>query len=65
MAKQDKNSGIQPAAGLIRYFDEESEDAIQIPELYAVDVCSGVEQEKGKKSKMLMYDFIERVRRIN
>ena len=41
------------------------EDAIQIPRLYAVDVCSGVEQEKGKKSKMLMHDFIERVKRIN
>ena len=41
------------------------EDAIQIPRLYAVDVCSGVEQEKGKKSKILMHDFIERVKRIN
>ena len=29
MAKE-KGSGIQQAAGLIRYFDEESEDAIQI-----------------------------------
>ena len=30
MAKEKKSSGIQQAAGLIRYFDEESEDAIQI-----------------------------------
>ena len=28
--KKDKGSGIQQAAGLIRYFDEESEHAIQI-----------------------------------
>ena len=44
---------------------ENIEDAIKIPELYAVDVCSGVEQEKGKKSKMLMHNFIEKVRRTN
>ena len=31
MAKKKDNSGIQQAAGLIRYFDEESEDALQIP----------------------------------
>ena len=30
MAKEKKGRGIQQAAGLIRYFDEESEDAIQI-----------------------------------
>ena len=30
MAKEKQGSGIQQAAGLIRYFDEESEDAIQI-----------------------------------
>ena len=32
MATKKKNdgSGIQQAAGLIRYFDEESDDAIQI-----------------------------------
>ena len=30
MTKDKKGSGIQQAAGLIRYFDEESEDAIQI-----------------------------------
>ena len=29
MAKEKKGSGIQQAAGLIRFFDEESEDAIQ------------------------------------
>ena len=44
---------------------ENVEDALKIPELYAVDVCSGVEEEKGKKSKMLMRNFIEKVRRIN
>ena len=44
---------------------ENIEDAIKIPELYAVDVCSGVEQEKGKKSKMLMHNFIEKVRSTN
>ncbi len=30
MAKEKKGGGIQQTAGLIRYFDEESEDAIQI-----------------------------------
>ena len=30
MAKEKKGGGFQQAAGLIRYFDEESEDAIQI-----------------------------------
>lgn len=40
-------------------------EAIKIPDLYAVDVCSGVEQEKGKKSKMLMRDFIRKVKRKN
>ena len=30
MAKEKKGSGIQQAAGLIRYFDEETEDTIQI-----------------------------------
>ena len=44
---------------------ENVEDALKIPELYAVDVCSGVEEEKGKKSNMLMRNFIEKVRRIN
>ena len=29
--KKREGSGIQQAAGLIRYFEEESEDAIQIP----------------------------------
>ena len=43
---------------------ENVEDALKIPELYAVDVCSGVEEEKGRKSKMLMRNFIEKVRRI-
>ena len=28
--KKEKGSGIQQAAGLIRYFDEESEDALHI-----------------------------------
>ena len=30
MAQKKEGGGIQQAAGLIRYFDEESEDAIQI-----------------------------------
>ncbi|HEV8360736.1 MAG TPA: preprotein translocase subunit Sec61beta [Candidatus Thermoplasmatota archaeon] len=30
MAKQEKNTGFQQAAGLIRYFDAEEETAIKI-----------------------------------
>ena len=37
------------------------EEAARIPDLYAVDVCSGVEEEKGIKSMSLMRDFIEKV----
>ena len=39
MAKDKKGSGIQQAAGLIRYFDEESEDAIQISRGTIYFVC--------------------------
>ena len=44
MAKEKKGSGIQQAAGLIRYFDEESEDAIQISKgmIYAACVIFSV-----------------------
>lgn len=45
--------------------EENVAEAIKIPDLYAVDVCSGVEQEKGKKSKMLMRNFIRKVKRKN
>ena len=39
MAKEKKGSGIQQAAGLIRYFDEESENAIQISKGLVYTVC--------------------------
>lgn len=39
MAKKKENSGIQQAAGLIRYFDEESEDALQIPKSAVYAAC--------------------------
>ncbi|MAK26357.1 MAG: preprotein translocase subunit Sec61beta [Euryarchaeota archaeon] len=39
MAKKKDNSGIQQAAGLIRYFDEESEDALQIPKSAVYFAC--------------------------
>ena len=39
MAKEKKGSGIQQAAGLIRYFDEESEDSIQISKGAVYFVC--------------------------
>lgn len=39
MAKDKKGSGIQQAAGLIRYFDEESEHAIQISKGMIYGVC--------------------------
>ena len=44
MAKEKKGSGIQQAAGLIRYFDEESEDAIQISKgmIYAACIIFSV-----------------------
>jgi len=41
MAKDKKGSGIQQAAGLIRYFDEESEDAIQISRGTIYFICIG------------------------
>ena len=39
MAKEKKGSGMQQAAGLIRYFDEESEDAIQISKGMIYSAC--------------------------
>ena len=39
MAKDKKGSGSQQAAGLIRYFDEESEVAIQISKGLVYTVC--------------------------
>ena len=39
MAKEKKGSGIQQAAGLIRSFDEESEDAIQISKTMIYVAC--------------------------
>ena len=39
MAKEKKGSGIQQAAGLIRYFDEETEDAIQISKGMIYTAC--------------------------
>ena len=39
MAKEKKGSGIQQAAGLIRYFDEESEAAIQISKWIVYAAC--------------------------
>ena len=39
MAKDKKGSGIQQAAGLNRYFDEESEDAIQISKGMVYTAC--------------------------
>ena len=39
MAKEKTGSGIQQAAGLIRYFDEESEDAIQISKTMIYVAC--------------------------
>ena len=39
MAKEKKGSGIQQAAGLIRYFDEESENAIQISKGLVYAAC--------------------------
>jgi preprotein translocase subunit Sec61beta len=41
MAKKD-GSGIQQAAGLIRYFDEESEDAWKITPLQFYIACIGL-----------------------
>jgi preprotein translocase subunit Sec61beta len=40
--KKDKGSGIQQAAGLIRYFDEESENAIQISKGVIYTACIGL-----------------------
>ena len=50
MAKEKKSSGIQQAAGLIRYFDEESEDAIQISKgsIYAICIIFSVGNYKDK-----------------
>ncbi len=40
--KKEKGSGIQQAAGLIRYFDEESEDALQISKGMVYTACIGL-----------------------
>ncbi|MAK04809.1 MAG: preprotein translocase subunit Sec61beta [Euryarchaeota archaeon] len=37
--KKEKGSGIQQAAGLIRYFDEESEDAWKISKTQVYVAC--------------------------
>ena len=37
--KKEKGSGIQQAAGLIRYFDEESEDAWKISKAQVYVAC--------------------------
>ena len=37
--KKEKGSGIQQAAGLIRYFDEESEDAWKISKTHVYVAC--------------------------
>ena len=40
--KKSDGSGIQQAAGLIRYFDEESEDAWKITPFQVYAACIGV-----------------------
>lgn len=42
MAKKEKNTGFQQAAGLIRYFDAEEETAIHIDPRVVVAVSFGV-----------------------
>ena len=42
MAKKSEGSGIQQAAGLIRYFDEESEDAWKITPTQIYLACIGL-----------------------
>lgn len=39
MAKQQKNTGFQQAAGLIRYFDAEEETAIHINPRFVIAAC--------------------------
>ena len=39
MAKKSEGSGIQQAAGLIRYFDEESEEAMKISPFQVYFAC--------------------------
>ena len=41
-SKKKSGANIQQAAGLIRYFDEESEDAIQIPKGALYFACISV-----------------------
>lgn len=40
--KKSDGSGIQQAAGLIRYFDEESEDAWKITPFQVYTACIGI-----------------------
>lgn len=42
MAKKSDGSGIQQAAGLIRYFDEESEDAMKIKKWHVYGACIAI-----------------------
>ena len=39
MAKKSEGSGIQQAAGLIRYFDEESEESMKISPFQVYFAC--------------------------
>ena len=43
MAKKSEGSGIQQAAGLIRYFDEESEESMKISpfQIYCLFIIGG------------------------
>ena len=55
MAKEKKGQGFQPAAGLIRYFDAEDSNAIQITKgavimaciltIMVVEIAAGIDRE--------------------
>lgn len=42
MAKQEKNTGFQQAAGLIRYFDAEEETSLKIDPRFVMGVAFGM-----------------------
>jgi len=40
MAKDNKSSGFQSAAGLIRYFDNEDEKALKLSPYVVISLCA-------------------------
>ena len=49
MAKEKKGQGFQSAAGLIRYFDAEDDNAIQMTRWFVISCTPVSEEEEGSQ----------------